>query len=263
MRQRIQSQTERPGSTPTAVFHNGQKRKTPAPKGARVYRRMGEGLGAGGHSTRRYAFNARASPRFLRLKLFSSLASPGKAPATRARPVCLISRQFEVAAIGKLKISQTDAKASLFPAAALDHVARADREPAGETVCKRTHEIPPGSNATAGNFPAPMSKHRDGSETARRQAQISVDRCGQGARDPNAGQIRNSEVPQGNRVWPTPDASRPRSKIEAIVLRQSLERRLGPGAEMLDHFGRHQRPEPRRVAIVGAAREPDQKTRGE
>jgi len=131
MRQRIQSQTERPGSTPTAVFHNGQKRKTPAPKGARVYRRMGEGLGAGGHSTRRYAFNARASPRFLRLKLFSSLASPGKAPATRARPVCLISRQFEVAAIGKLKISQTDAKASLFPAAALDHVARADREPAG------------------------------------------------------------------------------------------------------------------------------------
>src|SRR5262252_5187354 len=209
MRQRIQSQTERPGSTPTAVFHNGQKRKTPAPKGARVYRRMGEGLGAGGHSTRRYAFNARASPRFLRLKLFSSLASPGKAPATRARPVCLISRQFEVAAIGKLKISQTDAKASLFPAAALDHVARADREPAGETVCKRTHEIPPGSNAMAGNFPAPMSKHRDGSETARRQAQISVDRCGQGASDPNAGQIRNSEVPQGNRVWPTPDASRP------------------------------------------------------
>ena len=31
----------------------------------------------------------------------------------------------------------------------------------------------------------------------------------------------------------------------------------------MDHLGRHQRPEPRRVAIVGAAREPDQKTRGE
>jgi len=159
-------------------------------------------LGAGGHSTRRYAFNARASPRFLRLKLFSSLASPGKAPATRARPVCLISRQFEVAAIGKLKISQTDAKASLFPAAALDHVARADREPAGETVCKRTHEIPPGSNAMAGNFPAPMSKHRDGSETARRQAQISVDRCGQGARDRSGTRKFRRAIGSGRRLTP-------------------------------------------------------------
>ena len=140
MRQRIQSQGERPGSIPIAVFHSGPQRKTPARKGARVYRRMGEGLGAGGHSTRRYAFNARASPGFLSSKLFSSLASPRKAPATRARPVCHIGRQFDVAAIGKLKISQTDAKASLSPAAALDHIARADREPAGETICKRTHK---------------------------------------------------------------------------------------------------------------------------
>ena len=46
------------------VFHNRPQRKTPAPKGARVYRRMGEGLGAGGHSTRRYRFNAEASIRF-------------------------------------------------------------------------------------------------------------------------------------------------------------------------------------------------------
>jgi len=185
MRQRIQSQAERPGSMPIAVFHSSPKRKTPAPKGARVYRRMGEGLGAGGHSTRRYAFNARASPRFLRLKLFSSLAAPRKAPATRARPVRQIGRQFDVSAIGKLQISQTDAKASVAPAAALDHVARADREPAGETVCKRTHEFL--LEATPRNFPAPMSKHRDGSETARRQALISVDRCGQRARDLNAG----------------------------------------------------------------------------
>ena len=205
MRQCIQSQAERPGSIPIAVFHSGPERKTPAPKGARVYRRMGEGLGAGGHSTRRYAFNARASPRFLRLKLFSSLASPGKAPATRARPVCLISRQFEVAAIGKLKISQTDAKASLFPAAALDHVARADREPAGETVCKRTHEFL--LEATPRNFPAPMSKHRDGSETARRQALISVDRCGQRARDPNAGLDPELASSAGRSGLPTPDAS--------------------------------------------------------
>src|SRR5262249_6295271 len=53
------------------------------------------------------------------------------------------------------------------------------------------------------------------------------------------------------------------SKVEAVVPRQGLERRLGSGAEMLDHFGGCQRPKPRRVAILGAAREPHQKTRGE
>jgi len=181
MRQRTQSQAEGLGSIPIAVFHSGPQRKTPAPKGARVCRRMGEGLGAGGHSTRRYAFNARASPRFLSSKLFSSLASPRKAPATRARPVCQIGWQFDVAAIGKLEISQTDAKASLFPAAALDHVARADREPAGETVCKRTHKYLLEPTTLLGTFRPPMPDHHDGSETARQQPQISVNRCGQGA----------------------------------------------------------------------------------
>src|SRR5262249_19575263 len=63
-RQRNQSQAARPSSIAVAVFHNRPQRKTPAPKGARVYRRMGEGLGAGGHSTRRYRFNAEASIRF-------------------------------------------------------------------------------------------------------------------------------------------------------------------------------------------------------
>jgi len=143
---------------------------------------MGEGLGAGGHSTRRYAFNARAFPRFLSLKLFSSLVAPRKASATRARPVCPIGWQFDMAAIGKLKISQTDAKASLSPAAALDHVARADREPVGETVCKRTHKYLLETTALLGTFRPPMPDHHDGSETARQQPQISVNRCGQGAR---------------------------------------------------------------------------------
>jgi hypothetical protein len=59
--------------------------------------------------------------------------------------VRLVDRQFDVAAIRKLQISQTDAKTALPAAAALDHVARADREPAGETVCKGTHEYPPES----------------------------------------------------------------------------------------------------------------------
>jgi hypothetical protein len=86
-----------------------------------------------------------------------------------------------VAAIGKLEISQTDAKASLFPAAALDHVARADREPAGETVCKRTHKYLLEPTTLLGTFRPPMPDHHDGSETARQQPQISVNRCGQGA----------------------------------------------------------------------------------
>src|SRR5262245_66688524 len=106
---------------------------------------MGEGLGAGGHSTRRYCLNAAASIRFVRRKLFSNLAPPGEAPSARARPVRLVDRQFNMAAIRKLQISQADAKTALPAAAALDHVARADREPAGETVCKGTHEYPPES----------------------------------------------------------------------------------------------------------------------
>jgi hypothetical protein len=57
----------------------------------------------------------------------------------------LVDRQFDMAAIRKLQISQPDAKTALPAAAALDHVARADREPAGETVCKGTHEYPPES----------------------------------------------------------------------------------------------------------------------
>jgi hypothetical protein len=59
--------------------------------------------------------------------------------------VGLVERQFDVAAIRKLQISQTDAKTALPAAAALDHVAGADREPAGETVCKGTHAYPPES----------------------------------------------------------------------------------------------------------------------
>ena len=119
---------------------------------------MGEGLGAGGHSTRRYCFNAEPSLQFLRLKLFSNLAPRREAPPARARPVRLVDRQFDVAAIRKLQISQTDAKTALPAAAALDHVARADREPAGETVCKGTHEYPRESNTTPGNFPAPNAR---------------------------------------------------------------------------------------------------------
>src|SRR5262245_30722078 len=107
-----------------------------------------------------------------------------------------------MAAIRKLQISQPDAKTALPAAAALDHVARADREPAGETVCKGTHEYPSESNTTPRNFPAPMSEHRDGSETARQQSQISVNRCGQGARLPNAARRVQSRECRSSRTRP-------------------------------------------------------------
>jgi hypothetical protein len=46
------------------------KKKTPAPEGARVFRRMGEGLGAGGHSTRRRILNARLAGPFPHHQIF-------------------------------------------------------------------------------------------------------------------------------------------------------------------------------------------------
>src|SRR5262249_55670046 len=54
-----------------------QKRKTPAPEGTRVYRRMGEGLGAGGHSTRRRIFNVHGADRFLPDKIIFARWSAG------------------------------------------------------------------------------------------------------------------------------------------------------------------------------------------
>ena len=51
--------------------------------------------------------------------------------------------------------------------------------------------------------------------------------------------------------------------VETVLLRQGLELRLGPGAEMLDDLGRGERAEPRRGAVVGPARKSDQETGGE
>jgi hypothetical protein len=56
----------------------------------------------------------------------------------------VVGRQFDLAAVGKLKISQMDAKPALASAVALDHVAGADREPAGKAIYRRTHQKPPG-----------------------------------------------------------------------------------------------------------------------
>jgi hypothetical protein len=55
-----------------------------------------------------------------------------------------------------------------------------------------------------------MSEHRDGSETARQQSQISVNRCGQEARVPNAcvqgSEPGRHEFQNAAGSFPTPDA---------------------------------------------------------
>src|SRR5712691_11958253 len=48
--------------------------------------------------------------------------------------------------------------------------------------------------------------------------------------------------------------------FQRVLLRQCLERSLGPGAEMLDHLGGGERAEPRRGRKIDAAREPEQKS---
>jgi hypothetical protein len=57
-----------------ARFNKSPTKEDPGANGARVSRRMGEGLRARGHPTRRYPFNAQASRRFLSARLFSRLS---------------------------------------------------------------------------------------------------------------------------------------------------------------------------------------------
>jgi hypothetical protein len=67
----------------------------------------------------------------------------------------VIDGQLDMPAIGKFEISQMDAKSSSTAAAALDHIARAHREPAGQVICEGGHvkillesNNPPGTCAT-------------------------------------------------------------------------------------------------------------------
>jgi hypothetical protein len=46
----------------------------------------------------------------------------------------VIDRQLDLATVGKLQISQMDAKSTLASAVALDHVAGTDREPAWKAI---------------------------------------------------------------------------------------------------------------------------------
>jgi hypothetical protein len=61
-----------------------QKKKTPAPEGARVFRRMGEGLGAGGHSTRRWTINVQAAGAFQGARNYFRAVARGRRRWVRA-----------------------------------------------------------------------------------------------------------------------------------------------------------------------------------
>ena len=156
--------------------HKGRPRRL---TGARVSRRMGEGLGAGGHSTRRWRFNAQAGPRFLFVELFSDGRPRRGAAAVRALPPRQVDWQFHMSAVGKLEISQMDAKTPSASTAPLHHVTGTDWEPAGEVIRERSHHNPPREQQPSWNLPPPMPDQHDSSETAPRPALISVNRCGQ------------------------------------------------------------------------------------
>jgi hypothetical protein len=131
---------EKPGSE-SAIYLSAlsTQKKTPAPEGARVFRRMGEGLGgAGGHSTRRWLSNTREGVPFRSSQKLFSGSPPQEPSAARARPIRPIDRQVHVPAVGKFQIPRLDTK---VPAAAtaFDHVARADGKSAGQTICSRAH----------------------------------------------------------------------------------------------------------------------------
>jgi hypothetical protein len=148
------------------------KKEDPGTRRARVYRRMGEGLGAGGHATRRQTlervcrrfvpsaainFSSRAgtSPiakrartRHLRCALrnrgrFSASMLPRQAPrslaAGRARRCAGVSRQVQMLAVGKFEIARRHSQTTASAAAAFDHVARAHGKSIGQATGLRAH----------------------------------------------------------------------------------------------------------------------------
>src|SRR5258708_39828472 len=103
---------------------------------------MGEGLGAGGHATRRVRSIPKTTPRSIPgSDFFSPRFAAAWAPAGATavlRPRRQIGRQIDLATIRKFEVSQLD-----MAPAALDHIPGADREPARQPNDLATHQIPP------------------------------------------------------------------------------------------------------------------------
>jgi hypothetical protein len=132
-------------------FPPGSIKEDPGAKRARVSRRMGEGLGAGGTPPGAVNSTLRRRGGFLSEKLFSGSPPLRAPPPLRARAMRNIDRQVDVPAVGKFEISQMDAKSSLAAGTALDDIASSNREPAGQVICERGHvKILLGSNNPRG-----------------------------------------------------------------------------------------------------------------
>ena len=110
------------------------KKEDPGARRARVFRRMGEGLGAGGHTTRRRLSTPRWRIRSTVPKLFSGAGPTRQTPTPRRRPYRLFDRQIDPAAVRKLQPAQHDTYTPRTAATPLDHEARTNREPAGKPV---------------------------------------------------------------------------------------------------------------------------------
>jgi hypothetical protein len=176
-RSRISSQAVGPSSRCLlcTTVHKGRPRRLSGPGSLAGWVR-GWGLGALHPAL---AIKRAGRPAVPGRELFSRRGPPVRtAAAVRARPVPQIDRQLDMPAVGKLEISQTDAKTPPASAATLHHVTRADREPAGEIICERSHRNPPREQPPFWNLPPPMPDQHDSSETASRPAVISVNRCG-------------------------------------------------------------------------------------
>src|SRR5262249_42799250 len=102
---------------------------------------MGEGLGAGGHATRRRAINLLAGVSFQSFSNFFSTRPSHARPRTAQRAYRGESadRQVHVPAIWEFEVPRSDAKASIRAAAAFDHVTRSDGKSAGQTVWLCAH----------------------------------------------------------------------------------------------------------------------------
>src|SRR5262245_22438837 len=121
-----------------------------------------------------------------------------------------------------------DAKASFASAAPLHHVAGADRKSAWKAICERTH-----GNPLLGKIPGRAINARS-TLRFRDTAANAGDCCGSlwtGPQTTASGAVRRYRRGRGDC-----------SNVETAVARQVLERRLGPGAQMLDHLGGGERP---------------------
>jgi len=187
---------------------------------------MGEGLGAGGHSTRRCQYNARVSAGVSSgQNYFRALARRAawrrRVRARRAgstgNSICLPS--------GKLEISQMDAKRSPASAAALDDVARADREPAGEITWEQGHDNPPRNFLElAGTNGRRARQFRDRKAPAPDFCESLWTKCSRAARDTFAGR----KFPDAVGFFATPCQARAASRATTLLRVKDRNRSPAP-----------------------------------